>query len=55
MHLRLTLDHRLAVAELQRIDDACDRFESAWRGGDQPELGVVPCRLRRPGTDPALA
>ena len=38
MHLRLTLDHRLAVAELQRIDDACDRFESAWRGGDQPEL-----------------
>ena len=38
MHLRLTLDHRLAVAELQRIDDACDRFESAWRSGDQPEL-----------------
>ncbi len=38
MHLRLTLDHRLAVAELQRIDDACDRFESAWRGGEQPEL-----------------
>jgi len=38
MHLRLTLDHGLAVAELQRIDDACDRFESAWRGGDQPEL-----------------
>ena len=38
MHLRLTLDHGLAVAELQRIDDACDRFESAWRGGEQPEL-----------------
>jgi len=38
MHLRLTLDHGLAVAELQRIDDACDRFESAWRGGRQPEL-----------------
>ena len=38
MHLRLTLDHGLAVAELQRIDDACDRFESAWRGGGQPEL-----------------
>jgi tetratricopeptide (TPR) repeat protein len=38
MHLRLTLDHGLAVAELQRIDDACDRFESAWRGGGRPEL-----------------
>ncbi len=38
MHLRLMLDHGLAVAEIQRIDDACDRFESAWRGGDQPEL-----------------
>jgi tetratricopeptide (TPR) repeat protein len=38
MHLRLTLDHGLAVAELQRIDDACDRFESAWRGGGQPDL-----------------
>jgi eukaryotic-like serine/threonine-protein kinase len=38
MDLRLTLDHRLAVAELQRIDDACDRFECAWRDGDRPEL-----------------
>ncbi len=38
MHLRLTLDHGLAVAELQRIDDECDRFESAWRGGGQPDL-----------------
>ena len=36
MHLRLTLDHQLSVAELQQIDDACDRFESAWRRGDAP-------------------
>jgi tetratricopeptide (TPR) repeat protein len=38
MHLRLTLEHKLAVGELQRIDDACDRFESAWRAGDRPRL-----------------
>ncbi len=38
MHLRLTLDHRLSVTELQKIDDACDRFESAWRDDEHPEL-----------------
>src|SRR5271165_930838 len=38
MHLRLTLDHGLAIADMQRIDDACDRFESTWRGGDRPDL-----------------
>ena len=38
MHLRLTLEHGLAVADLQRIDDACDQFESAWRAGERPDL-----------------
>ncbi len=38
MHLRLTLDHRLSVAELQQIDEACDRFESAWRDDEHAEL-----------------
>ncbi len=35
---RLTLDFSLAVDQLQRIDEACDRFETAWRGGTRPDL-----------------
>ena len=38
MHLRLTLDPGLAVADLQRIDVACDQFEAAWRAGERPDL-----------------
>ena len=38
MRLGLTLDEEMAVADLQRIDDACDRFEAAWRRGDRPDL-----------------
>jgi serine/threonine-protein kinase len=39
MHPRLTLAAGLPLAEMQRIDEACDRFEAAWRRGDRPELG----------------
>jgi tetratricopeptide (TPR) repeat protein len=55
MQPRLTLDSGLPVAEMQRIDEACDRFEAAWRGGDRPDLrtflaeleGVARARLLR--------
>ena len=38
MQLGLTLDPGLPAEELRRIDEACDRFESAWRRGERPEL-----------------
>ncbi len=31
-------DEELPVAELLLIDDACDRFETAWRDGKEPQL-----------------
>jgi eukaryotic-like serine/threonine-protein kinase len=31
-------DEDLPVAELLLIDDACDRFEAAWREGSEPQL-----------------
>jgi serine/threonine-protein kinase len=34
----LTLDQQLPAGELRRIDDVCDRFESAWRRGERPAL-----------------
>jgi serine/threonine-protein kinase len=40
MHPRLTLAAGLPLADMQRIDEACDRFEAAWRRGDRPELGA---------------
>ena len=33
-------DQDLPVAELLLIDDACDRFESAWRNGEEPDLAL---------------
>lgn len=32
------MDSRLPVSTLRRIDAACDQFEAAWRGGDQPRI-----------------
>ncbi len=31
-------ENELPVADLLHIDDACDRFEAAWRNGQEPEL-----------------
>ncbi len=40
----------LPVAELVRIDEACDQFEAAWRSGEEPDLTssleTVPDRAR---------
>ena len=36
MHFRLTLDQGLPVADLKRIDDACDQFEAGWRNRERP-------------------
>ena len=38
MRIRLTLEQGLPVADLKRIDAACDRFEAAWRDRDRPDL-----------------
>ena len=38
MRLRETTPQQPPVAGLQQIDAACDRFESAWRAGQAPDL-----------------
>jgi len=38
MSFRSTLDAPLAAAQLHEIDVICDRFESACRAGDRPDL-----------------
>ena len=38
MHPSLTPIAGLPVADMQRIDAACDRFESAWRAGERPRM-----------------
>ena len=38
MRVRLTLEQGLPVADLRRIDAACDQFENAWRDQDRPDL-----------------
>jgi tetratricopeptide (TPR) repeat protein len=30
----------LSLADMLEIDSACDRFETAWRSGERPELGA---------------
>ena len=33
-----SLSDSLSPAAARRIDQACDRFEAAWKSGQQPEL-----------------
>lgn len=40
--------HKLPVAALERIDDACVEFENAWRRHEQPEIESV---LQTAGTE----
>jgi tetratricopeptide (TPR) repeat protein len=38
MNPGVTFEPGLPAVELERIDRACDRFETAWRAGDRPDL-----------------
>ena len=38
MYPSLTPIAGLPVADMQRIDAACDRFEAAWRAGERPRI-----------------